>query len=67
MLETVHRENPAEPFFSGLIDMSRTGSGVELEFAPSERPVLLPIASVTTERPTSVACHLYSPEVGPGR
>jgi oligopeptide/dipeptide ABC transporter ATP-binding protein len=67
VLETVRRENPAEPFFSGLVDMSRTASGVELEFAASERPVLLPIASLTTETPTSVACHLYSPEVGRGR
>jgi oligopeptide/dipeptide ABC transporter ATP-binding protein len=59
-LETVRRDNPAEPFFSGLIEMSLVPSGVELEFAEARRPVLLPIEAATGGVPASVACHLYS-------
>ncbi len=58
-LETVRRENPAEPFFSGLVEMSAVPSGVQLEFATARRPVLLPIEAVTGTAPASVACHLY--------
>ena len=59
VLETVRRENPGEPFFSGLVEMVQVPGGVQLEFADSERPVLLPIATVTGPSPASVACHLY--------
>jgi len=60
VLETVRRDNPAEPFFSGLVEMNQVPSGVELEFAASQRPVLLPVVSVSGAAPASVACHLYS-------
>src|SRR6195952_312281 len=60
VLDTVRRENPTEPFFSGLVAMTQASSGVQLEFAAAERPVLLPIAAVTGAAPAAVACHLYS-------
>jgi peptide/nickel transport system ATP-binding protein len=60
VLKTVQRENPTEPFFSGLIEMSLVPSGVLLEFAEARRPVLLPIETVTGAASASVACHLYS-------
>lgn len=60
VLERIRRENPDEPFFTGLVGMSQVDAGVELRFAESQRPVLLPIAAVTGPSPASVACHLYA-------
>jgi len=59
-LEAIRRENPAEPFFTGLVHMVAAPGGVRLEFAESHRPVLLPIISVSGASPESVACHLYA-------
>lgn len=59
VLESIRREKPDEPFFTGLVEMSPGGAGVQLRFAESQRPVLLPIAAVTGPSPASVACHLY--------
>ncbi len=59
VLETVRRENPAEPFFTGLVEMAQVTGGVQLEFADSARPVLLPIVVMAGISPVSVACHLY--------
>ena len=58
VLEQIRRENPTEPFFTGLVEMSQVPSGVQLEFVESERPVLLPIVDVNSS--ASVACHLYA-------
>ncbi len=58
-LRTIQRENPAEPFFSGLVEMVEVPTGVQLEFTASERPELLPVVAASGVGPTSVACHLY--------
>ena len=58
-LEEIRRESPDEPFFSGLASMTTVSGGVQLEFRASQRPVLLPIASVSGVSPAFVACHLY--------
>ena len=58
-LEEIRRTNPDEPFFSGLVSMDAAPGGVQLEFRPSKRPELLPIATVDRSSQASVACHLY--------
>lgn len=58
-LEEIRRDNPDEPFFSGLVSMSAVAGGVQLEFRPSQRPELLPIVTVDGSSQASVACHLY--------
>ena len=58
-LEEIRRTNPDEPFFSGLVSMDAAPGGVQLEFRPSKRPELLPIATVDGSSQASVACHLY--------
>jgi oligopeptide/dipeptide ABC transporter ATP-binding protein len=59
VLESIRQEHPDEPFFTGLVGMGQGGGGVELHFAESQRPVLLPITAVTGPSAVSVACHLY--------
>lgn len=58
-LESIRRERPTEPFFSGLVEVTKVPGGVQLEFAESARPVLLPIVGVGQGSAASVACHLY--------
>lgn len=60
-LSQIKRDNPAEPFFSGVRSMAVEGGGVKLEFKPSVQPELLPIVAVNgePESAVSVACHLY--------
>jgi oligopeptide/dipeptide ABC transporter ATP-binding protein len=65
-LEEIRRDNPDEPFFSGLVSMVPAAGGVQLEFRPSKRPVLLPIATKDGSSQASVACHLYDPALAPG-
>lgn len=60
VLEAIRREKPDEPFFTGLVSISQAAGGVQLQFAESQRPVLLPIAAVAGPSPASVACHLFS-------
>jgi oligopeptide/dipeptide ABC transporter ATP-binding protein len=56
LIDTVRREQPEEPFFSGLRSAQPSGSrAVRLEFTPSERPVLREVGDAGAE----VACHLY--------
>lgn len=55
LLEEMRSANPDEPFFAGLLQMSVESGGVRLQFAPSSRPNLLPLAGTGA----AVACHLY--------
>ena len=63
VLESIRRENPSEPFFTGLIEMNQVPGGVQLEFVDSVRPVLLPIVEAGSS--ASVACHLYNAVTAP--
>ena len=63
VLEAIRRENPSEPFFTGLIEMNQVPGGVQLEFVDSSRPVLLPIVEGGSS--ASVACHLYAAVTAP--
>ena len=63
VLEAIRRENPSEPFFTGLIEMNQVPGGVQLEFVDSSRPVLLPIVEGGSS--ASVACHLYDAVTAP--
>jgi len=56
VLATIKRENPAEPFFRGLAEISQVAAGVRMRFVSATRPILLPIADVSS---VSVACELY--------
>ena len=58
-LAAIALENPDEPFFSGLVSIEEVPGGLQLVFAESHRPVLLPIINASGPSPASVACHLY--------
>jgi peptide/nickel transport system ATP-binding protein len=57
LLERIRGENPDEPMWSGVQEISDAGNAVEVHFEPASPPALRPAGSV------EVACILY-PESG---
>jgi oligopeptide/dipeptide ABC transporter ATP-binding protein len=55
LLERIRDENPAEPFWTGVADISTDGNAVVVRFTPGVDPALLQTGGV------QVACHLHDP------
>jgi oligopeptide/dipeptide ABC transporter ATP-binding protein len=55
VLDTIHTDDPAEPFWQGVRERRAVGTGVEIDFHEGEDPALRPAGNV------QVACHLYPP------
>jgi peptide/nickel transport system ATP-binding protein len=57
VLEEARREDPSEPFWSGVHDLRLAGDGLEVEWHEPVEPEL------REEGAVAVACHLYDPRL----